>query len=306
MNIDDLKLLPQWVGQAKVYIPEKDKFIIVPKNPRTGGNAQSNNPKTWTNAKIAWSANKRHGWDGIAYVTTIKSRVITIDLDDCFLPDGNFKPHPRDIVQMLQPTYTEFSRSGTGIHLLCRGDIDSNVHKPEEGFEMYHEIHTMHITGNMYGDSTKEIADRTQELKALYCIYTYKPKQPVTLPDTRHQTFSTDVNINDIREALNYIPKQQGYYEWLSVLMAVHDVLPNSEGVRLIENWSPGFDGEVEKKFESFDKTAKEGVTIRTLFHMAKNNGWRPRRKEYKKNNSSPDVTRHLTGSSHGRFTITN
>jgi Ca2+-binding EF-hand superfamily protein len=46
--------------------------------------------------------------------------------------------------------------------------------------------------------------------------------------------------------------------------------------VRLIENWSPGKRGEVRRKFASFDRTAKGGIGIGTLFHIAKEHGWKP------------------------------
>lgn len=74
---------------------------------------------------------------------------------------------------------------------------------------------------------------------------------------------------------LSALPMHMDYLDWLRVLMAVHDVYPGSDGVALVEAWSPGHRGEVAAKFRSFDRTAKEGVSIGTLVHMAKQYGYK-------------------------------
>lgn len=72
----------------------------------------------------------------------------------------------------------------------------------------------------------------------------------------------------EIRQLLSKLPKWfADYNDWLQVLQAVHSVLPNEEGVRLIEEWSPGTPGEVAKKFKTF---TRHGVTIKSLVRLAK------------------------------------
>jgi hypothetical protein len=77
----------------------------------------------------------------------------------------------------------------------------------------------------------------------------------------------------ELRAMLAGIPQRLSYDEWLHVLMAVHEAYPGPEGVALCEDWSPGYDGEIGKKFASFKRT---GVGIGTLVHLAKQHGWRP------------------------------
>lgn len=79
----------------------------------------------------------------------------------------------------------------------------------------------------------------------------------------------------DVADALAACPAIGDYHDyWLKILMAVHSEFPNETGVQLIEAWSPGGTGEVAEKFKSFNGN---GVSIGTLFHIAKENGWRKR-----------------------------
>ena len=57
--------------------------------------------------------------------------------------------------------------------------------------------------------------------------------------------------------------------------MAVHDAFPDERGIALIERWSPGYQGEVARKWRSFE-TAERGnrITVASLFHRAKQYGY--------------------------------
>ena len=262
MNLQDLKALPQWVGHL-------DK---VPKDPRTGGNAQTNNPATWATAGDAWRAKSRYGWDGIGYVFTIKAGVIGIDLDDCFDDDHNLKPWARDVVQCVN-SYTEYSPSGRGLHILTLGSIPHSI--KQAGFEMYNELRYFTVTGREYGASafvSSDIEERQTKLDALFVTFGGDFNDPPPLPDVPMQR--DDVTESQVQEWLSALPAWGEYHEWLSALMAVHSVFPDERGVRLCESWSPGKPGEVRRKFRSFDRTARDGVGIGTLIHMAKANGW--------------------------------
>lgn len=273
---DELKKIPQWIGWAEEV--RGDKATKIPKNPRTGGNAATNNPDTWTDVNTAWRAVKRHGWTGLGFVFTIKAGIVGVDLDHCFDEDGILKPWASDIYRMLD-SFTEYSPSGEGLHILCRGEVQGSINQSSDGFEMYNEFRYFTMTGDAYGPE-KPLRDCSKELQALYAAYT-EPR--LTEPKRASNYQPRDVSEKEIAEALRHIPKQQDYLDWVRVLMAVHDVYPNYTGVSLIESWSPGYRGEVEAKFKSFDETAKSGVTVATLFHMAKQHGWQPQRRKRRK-----------------------
>jgi putative DNA primase/helicase len=273
-TVTDLKSMPQWVG----YDDRK-----IPKNPHTGSNAQTNNPATWSDAATAWKAKNRYRWQGIGFVFTLESGLVGIDLDDCFYRDDigirHIKPKAKDVCQSLD-SYTEYSPSHNGLHIICRGKIQDSVKRDDIGFEMYNELRYFTMTGKQLGDIA-EIKECSPVLQALYA--TFSPATIDNKPAPNELKNFTKISRNQIKEALTYIPIHQSYYDWLRVLMAVHDAFPGSTGVSLIESWSAGYKGEVERKFRSFERTAKDGVTIGTLFHIAKQNGFKPvNKKQYK------------------------
>lgn len=268
ITLDDLKPLPFWVGH-------KNK---IPMSPNSGKAAMTNTPSTWNTASIAWSAKSRHGWDGIGYVFTIGMGIVGIDLDHCFDDQGLLLSWAADVVNCLN-SYTEKSPSGNGVHIFVRGEIDRSIqYKMESGgaFEMYNELRYFTVTGDTL-NVNHFIEHRQKELDALYVTFggDLDPKPLPTIKSSNHQTSE-----KDIEDALRVMPVHGDYASyWLKVLMAVHDVFPDERGVSLIEAWSPGKKGEVRRKFLSFDRTSKSGVTIASLFHMAKEYGWKPKKK---------------------------
>ncbi len=274
MTLADLKLLPQWVG----YTAAK-----VPMNPHNGRAAASNNPDTWGTAAQAWAAKRRHNWAGVGYVFTIAAGVVGVDLDDCFDADGHLSDEARQIVQMLN-SYTERSPSGTGLHILACGSIPHSV--KQVGFEMYNELRYFTVTGNVYGDP-RDIEEREKELLALFVVFggDIEPPRPVARPATSPVTTEEA----EVAKALAVIPAQGDYNtDWLPMLLAVHDAFPDDRGIALIEAWSPGYSGEVARKWRSFDRTARGGITIATLFHRAMQHGYEPPRR-------SQQSTRHMS-----------
>lgn len=100
----------------------------------------------------------------------------------------------------------------------------------------------------------------------------------------QRQHFSTD-GVEDTKaealDALGYIPPRRPgtntYEESLTVLMALVSEFGESEAIRIGEQWSPTEGSwDVAKKVRSFDR---DGVSIGSLFHIAKQYGWQ--RKQY-------------------------
>jgi hypothetical protein len=114
-------------------------------------------------------------------------------------------------------------------------------------------------------ESAKEIVRQHKAAIPKKAI-TAKNYQPITPDDEK------------VQQALKHIPVKQSYVEWLRVCMAVHSAYPNQKGISLLESWSPGYDGEIADKFNSFDRTKTDGVTIRTLYKIAIDHGWKPLR----------------------------
>jgi hypothetical protein len=249
-------------------------------NPHSGRAASSNDPSTWATAAEAWNAKKRYGWAGIGYVFTIGAGVVGVDLDDCFDEDGRLHSYASQIVQMLN-SYTERSPSGIGLHILACGSIPHSVKKPT--FEMYNELRYFTVTGRQYGAAavdegiaSGDIEDRDKELNALFVVYD-GDVEPQPAPRRIVNNASDGPTEAEVANALRFIPPHGDYNaDWLPVLMAIHSAFPDERGVALAEAWSPGYRGEVARKWRSFNSTERSGITIATLFHRAKEFGWRP------------------------------
>lgn len=170
MNIQnipkELKKLKQWCCWAG------DKL---PKNPYTGGNAQSNNPDTWSDFETAVAAVEKYHFDGIGF--QFANGYFGVDLDHCI----NNADFVDEFVETLQ-SYTEFSKSGTGVHIICKGKLPDGRRR-RGNVEMYCTGRYFIITGNLYNEKYKEIKDCSESIKVLHSKYLFD-ETPKVAPKT--------------------------------------------------------------------------------------------------------------------------
>ena len=161
MNIqnipEELKRLKQWVCWAG------DK---IPKNPYTGQNAQSNNPETWSDFETACKAVEKYRFDGVGF--QFANGYFGVDLDHC-LEDVDFVD---EFVETLQ-SYTEFSRSQNGIHIICKGKLPDGRRR-RGNVEMYCTGRYFIVTGNLYNEKYKAIKDCSETIKVLHSKYLFE------------------------------------------------------------------------------------------------------------------------------------
>lgn len=151
----ELKKVSQWVcwqGEAKI-----------PKNPFNGQNARSNDKNTWGTFEQAVKACESFGFDGLGFM--FAPPYFGIDLDHC-LDKLDFVD---EFVETLQ-SYTEISRSGNGIHIICKGKLPDGSRR-KGGVEMYSEGRYFICTGNVYNAQYTEIKDCTESVKILHSKY---------------------------------------------------------------------------------------------------------------------------------------
>lgn len=153
---EEIRLLPQWVCWCG------DK---VPKNPRTGGNAQSNNADSWASFEDAIKACEIFGFDGVGFMFRKGGGYFGVDLDHC----QENKAFCDEFVDGLQ-SYNEYSRSGTGLHIICKGVLPEGSRR-KGGVEMYSEGRYFICTGNIYNPNYSKIADCTESIKPLHQKY---------------------------------------------------------------------------------------------------------------------------------------
>ena len=152
---DELKKLNQWVCWVGA-----DK---IPKNPLTGNNAMSNNPNTWGSFEQAINACNLYHFDGLGFM--FANGYFGVDLDHC-LDDLDFCD---EFVETLQ-SYTELSKSKSGIHIICKGKLPDGARR-RGNVEMYSSGRYFICTGDIYNPNYKKVVDCTDTIKVLHSKY---------------------------------------------------------------------------------------------------------------------------------------
>lgn len=184
---DELKTVPQWVCVCR------DNKI--PRNPFNGMNAKANDPKTWGTFDQAVAACQRFGFEYIGF--EFAPPYFGVDLDHC-IDDVDFCD---EFVETLQ-SYTEISRSGDGIHIICKGTLPDGARR-KGGVEMYSEGRYFICTGNIYKDEYKTVKECTDSVKFLHNKYLYTPTAASSAPVATDDTPVTMDDIDILDKAVN-------------------------------------------------------------------------------------------------------
>ena len=185
---EELKKCPQWVCWKSEPDPKSHSGIKkIPVNPRTGGQAMSNNPDTWSDFQTAVNASRNYS--GIGFMFS-GSGYFGVDLDDC-LPeiDGFYRGEKNFVSDFVDGlgSYTEISQSGNGLHIICRGKLLEGARRRGK-FEMYDKGRYFIMTGNPIDpDDVLPVTDCTESIKTLHGKYltskTQKKSAPAPMSD---------------------------------------------------------------------------------------------------------------------------
>ena len=170
----ELRNVPQWVCWVGA-----DK---IPKNPHTGGNAKSNDSSTWASFSEAVSACEKYHFDGIGFM--FANGYFGVDLDHC-VDNVDFCD---EFVETLQ-SYAEYSKSGSGIHIICKGVLPSGARR-KGNVEMYSSGRYFICTGKLYNPKYREAVDCTESIKVLHSKYL--PAETPKLEPRKYTEISLD------------------------------------------------------------------------------------------------------------------
>lgn len=163
-NTQSMKDLRQWLCWR--YEERDGKPTKVPYSPIMGQRASSTDPETWTEYQEAVQACREHSYDGLGFVFTPEDDFCGVDLDDCRDPDtGKIEPWAQEIIKDLD-SYTEVSPSGTGVHILARGELPEGRNRKGD-FEAYDQGRYFTITGNHLPGTPRTIESRKEELQGV-------------------------------------------------------------------------------------------------------------------------------------------
>ena len=184
----ELRSLPQWVGF--LMTPGKNgKMNKLPVNPYTLYGASSTNPETWGTFNDALSAigkpckvGQSEGIvEGIGFV--FAPPYCGIDLDHVIDENGAADILALAIVKKIN-SYTEISPSGTGLHIIYKGEIHPEWKKKQvdalgkgTDLEMYQTGRFFTVTGNLW-ENYGSVAQRDKEAQQIQNEYMDAGRKP--------------------------------------------------------------------------------------------------------------------------------
>lgn len=144
-------------------------------------------PDTWGTFEKAAENVENGVYDGIGYVFH-DTGIVGIDIDAGRDEDGFLSPLAVDILRHCQ-SYTEWSRSGRGVHVLIRGDLPFKGRNNREGVEIYRSSRYFIMTGKVL--IFPEIIENQEAID--YVVATYFPDAPKEGTNTVTQRIYTPI-----------------------------------------------------------------------------------------------------------------
>ncbi|WP_212958786.1 phage/plasmid primase, P4 family [Bacillus sanguinis] len=172
----ELKNTPHWIlWRSEVRNGKKTK---VPYQ-INGEMAQSNNKRSWSTFPTIIKFYEQGDYDGIGFMFSKDDPFIGIDIDHC-IQEGALTSLAEDVIETVN-SYTEYSPSGDGIHIIVKGKLPlkgpgTGRKNVDLGLEVYRHGRYFTFTGDCLDQVPVE--DRTDELKVLFEKYLKEKPKP--------------------------------------------------------------------------------------------------------------------------------
>lgn len=169
----ELRSLKQWVLWR--YETHDEKLTKIPYQVN-GSKAESDNPATWAAFDKALAVLPKYDGLGIMFANGLAG----IDLDH-HIDGGALSEYARSIVDKLN-SYTEYSPSGTGLHILLWSGLPEGGRKnTQNGIEMYSEGRYFTVTGRTLEGTPATVNHRAAEVAELHRA-TFPKQEPKAAP----------------------------------------------------------------------------------------------------------------------------
>ncbi|ACA20975.1 conserved hypothetical protein [Methylobacterium sp. 4-46] len=123
-----IKLTSNWVVWKYIWDQKPNKtegkWDKPPINARTGGNASSSDPETWSDYRTAENRALSGGYDGVGFVLPPDGSISGIDLDKCRDPETGKIAAWAQVAIDFGETYCEISPSGKGLRFFVKGAVE--------------------------------------------------------------------------------------------------------------------------------------------------------------------------------------
>lgn len=135
-----LKNLKQWVCV--------DNSSKIPMQCLKNDPASSTDPTTWSDFETALQQKENGNYDGIGFVFN-DNGIVGIDIDCGLDDDGFLNELACEIINKCH-SFTEFSRSGRGVHIFIKGDLPFKGQNNLKGIEIYKASRYFIMTGKTF------------------------------------------------------------------------------------------------------------------------------------------------------------
>ncbi|PFY40876.1 DNA primase [Bacillus toyonensis] len=171
---DELRELKQWC--CFKLQQRGEKMTKIPIDANTGGLGKSNDESTWATFEVAMAAIDTFHCDGIGFY--FKPPYFGIDMDNVREEIVRYQAgdHEDNMVSEfieMMCSYTEYSVSGNGIHIIAKGDLPKGGRR-KGNVEMYDSGRFFAMTGNIVGHYTRVVEDEYGQVGYLHNKYIAK------------------------------------------------------------------------------------------------------------------------------------
>lgn len=210
---DEMRRLAHWVLWG--VSPEDPKAPYTTSVLTSKRKAAANNPATWGSFADAVAAAARLGRGGIGFEFGVEPcGIVGLDLDHVINDAGELANWAAEVVSLMD-SYTEYSPSGRGLHILCSSNeplsaIGKRNKNDSIGLEIYDHVRYFTVTGKPYGD-VKPLAERTTQLREVYRRYMPKESEkPKANPATGEASSYATGNLSDAELWERMFDSEQG------------------------------------------------------------------------------------------------
>jgi putative DNA primase/helicase len=268
---------------------------------RTGDQGSNRDRQRLATLDVVRVAFERGGWQGVGYAFLPDDGLIGVDIDGAIDKDtGEVSQRCLGIIAALN-SYTEFSPSGTGCHIIVRG-VTKTAKSNDIGVEMFCGSQYFTFTGRLWPGAAQILQPVTElALTGLHAtIEAAKGRRRLAAalantdaPAPRERDESLEELRSRVQSALDHLSPDMEYDDWISVGWALRDAFDEA-GFAMWDAWSsrggtyPG-EAKLRSHWKSFARSAKPAAdVVGVIFARARDAGWKAPRARRSKSPKAP------------------
>lgn len=163
MTPDRVEAIPREMRERPQWLRRRGKVPWHATEDRPGS---STDPATWSTLDAALARVGQHGTDGVGFAFAPDDGLVGVDLDHAITDAGTLEPWAAEIVAAFR-TYAEVSLSGSGVHVIARGELPGGRGRKRAGVELYDRGRFFVVTGDVLDGAPREITTANGALTRL-------------------------------------------------------------------------------------------------------------------------------------------